>query len=200
MLHEQKKINTANNHSDFAGSFVANNTSLHNDFWFVHQFGVMASFGMYAGVFLVTVATLQVKHIKFQLNQLCWTMCVLFLTIGQLKYVMHNVYNGLFWFTFPVLLVVVNDVMAYVCGMTCGRKFINKTFLKLSPNKTWEGFIGGGIFTVFIGVFLAKWLASYNWMTCPVDMPSIYSEALKCEPNPLFLEGYHAVPSQVSEL
>ena len=66
------------------------------------------------------------EFIKFQLNQLTWTLCVLFLTVGQLKYIFHNVFNGLFWFTFPVLLVVVNDIMAYVCGMTMGRKFIKR--------------------------------------------------------------------------
>ena len=39
--------------------------------------------------------------------------------------------------------------MAYFIGMGFGRKFIKRPFLgALSPNKTWEGYIGGGICTV----------------------------------------------------
>ena len=94
---------------------------------------------------------------------------------------MHNVMNGLFWFCFPVLLVVINDIMAYVCGMSMGRKFINRPFLKLSPNKTWEGFIGGGICTIILGFYLAKLLSKFTWMTCPVDTLSIWSPKLTCE-------------------
>ena len=32
--------------------------------------------------------------------------------------------------------------------MGFGRKFTKRTFLALSPNKTWEGFVGGGVCTV----------------------------------------------------
>jgi phosphatidate cytidylyltransferase len=56
--------------------------------------------------------------------------------------------------------VVVNDVMAYFSGITCGRKFIRRPFISFSPNKTWEGFIGGGIFTM-----VAAWYLS--WRSSP---------------------------------
>lgn len=47
-------------------------------------------------------------------------------------------------------MIVCNDVMAYVFGF-----FFGKTpLIKLSPKKTWEGFIGGGISTVFIGLMV----------------------------------------------
>ena len=42
------------------------------------------SFLLYSGTFVMTIATMQVGHIKFQLNQLCWTIVVLCLT-GALK-------------------------------------------------------------------------------------------------------------------
>jgi phosphatidate cytidylyltransferase len=43
---------------------------------------------------------------------LCWTTLVLCLIVGQLKYVMHNIFNGLFWFVLPTCLVICNDIMA----------------------------------------------------------------------------------------
>jgi phosphatidate cytidylyltransferase len=53
-----------------------------------------------------------------------------------------NIFNGIFWLFFPASCIIVNDIMAYFSGITFGKKFIKKEFLKLSPNKTWEGFIG----------------------------------------------------------
>src|SRR5687768_14696304 len=38
----------------------------------------------------------------------------------------------MFWFCFPCSLVVCNDVFAYFCGMTLGRKIFKKPFLKVS--------------------------------------------------------------------
>ena len=108
--------------------------------------------------------------------------------------------NGLFWFCFPVLLVVINDIMAYVCGMSMGRKFINRPFLKLSPNKTWEGFIGGGICTIFMGFYLAGWMSGYTWMTCPVNTLSVWSPDLVCEGDSLFEPGNFVLPEQVFDV
>jgi len=161
---------------------------------------VFVSFGLYSTTFVLTVVTLQRDYIKFQLNQLCWTLCVLCLTVGQLKYIMHNVFNGFFWFVFPVLLVVINDVMAYVCGMSCGRKFIERPFLKLSPNKTWEGFIGGGIFTVIFGWYLAEYLSRFTWMTCPVEVPMLWSPVLECEEDSIFKEAISTLPEQMFDM
>ena len=158
----------------------------------------LATFGMYAGVFVLSIVTLQKDHIKFQINQLTWTLCIIVMTVGQLKYIMHNLFNGMIWFALPILLVVVNDIMAYVCGMTCGKKFIERPFLALSPNKTWEGFIGGGICTMCIAWFLAGLLAKFTWMTCPAPI-TLWSDVLACEPDPLYVYGHHTIPDQVSE-
>lgn len=59
-----------------------------------------------------------------------------------------------------ILLIWTNDTMAYITG-----SFIGKTpFSKISPKKTWEGTIGGVVFTV-IAVLLIDylgWLPSIN--------------------------------------
>ena len=47
----------------------------------------------------------------------------------------------------PVSMIICNDIMAYMFGF-----FFGKTpLIQLSPKKTWEGFIGGAISTVFFG-------------------------------------------------
>jgi phosphatidate cytidylyltransferase len=53
---------------------------------------------------------------------------------------------------FVVFLTEINDVMQFTWGKLFGR---HKIIPKISPNKTWEGFIGGVISTTIIGYFLS---------------------------------------------
>ena len=186
-------------YSEFAVEMIKNNTKLHDLFEYA-QLAPMLSFALYTGTFVLTIATMQTGHIRFQLNQLCWTIVVLCLTVGQLKYIMHNIYNGLIWFTLPILLVVSNDIMAYFSGITFGRKFIHRQFIELSPNKTWEGFIGGGIFTLIVGFYLSRYLAKFTWMTCPTNTLTLVPDKLDCEVENIFHEATAFFPSQVFDL
>jgi phosphatidate cytidylyltransferase len=186
-------------YSEFVVEIIKSNTKLHDLFEYA-QLAPALSFTLYTGTFVLTIATMQTGHIKFQLNQLCWTIVVLCLTVGQLKYIMHNIYNGLIWFTLPILLVITNDVMAYFSGVTCGRKFIHRTFMELSPNKTWEGFIGGGVFTMIVGWYLSRWLSQFTWMTCPTNQFVWMPGSLECEVENIFHEATTYFPSQVFEL
>lgn len=52
---------------------------------------------------------------------------------------------------FLVFLTEINDVMQFTWGKLLGR---HKIIPKVSPNKTWEGFVGGIISTTIIGYFL----------------------------------------------
>jgi phosphatidate cytidylyltransferase len=52
---------------------------------------------------------------------------------------------------FLVFLTEINDVMQFMWGKLLGR---HKIIPKVSPNKTWEGFLGGIISTTIIGYFL----------------------------------------------
>lgn len=185
--------------SDFIVEVIKSNTSLHYLLESAQLFPGFA-FLLYSGTFIIIIAAMQTGHIRFQLNQLCWTILVLCLTVGQLKYIMHNVYNGLIWFALPIMLVVCNDTCAWFSGITCGRKFINREFIRLSPNKTWEGFIGGWIGTMISGWYLSYWMAQYTWMTCPVNDFNLFPGALECEPNPIFHKATFNVPHQIFDL
>jgi len=58
----------------------------------------------------------------------------------------------LFWF---VAIVEMSDVMQYVWGNICGK---HETAPTVSPGKTWEGLLGGGMMTVGLGA--ALWWAT----------------------------------------
>lgn len=80
-------------------------------------------------------------------------------------------------------MIVCNDVMAYLFGFFFGRT----PLIKLSPKKTWEGFIGGGIATVIFGVVFSYFLCQFQFFICPIE----YNEAagrmgMVCEPSYLF--------------
>lgn len=52
---------------------------------------------------------------------------------------------------FLVFLTEINDVMQFTWGKLFGK---HKIIPKVSPNKTWEGFVGGVVSTTIIGYFL----------------------------------------------
>lgn len=62
-------------------------------------------------------------------------------------------------FLLPASLIVINDIMAYFFGV-----FFGKTpLIKLSPKKTWEGFIGASFSTVlsaFTVFYLDLWICA----------------------------------------
>ena len=64
----------------------------------------------------------------------------------------YYVFKGFFWMIICNGSVMINDVMAYVFGKTFGRTQL----IKLSPNKTWEGFIGGGVSTIIFAMFVSN--------------------------------------------
>ena len=69
-----------------------------------------------------------------------------------------NILLGIF------ILIWSSDSGAFVFGTTFGR---HKLMPQLSPKKTWEGFIGGVLFTVFVAFVLSKYLIElqpYQWI------------------------------------
>ncbi|MBA0663303.1 hypothetical protein Goklo_003424 [Gossypium klotzschianum] len=48
------------------------------------------------------------------------------------------------WFLLPASLIIINDIFAYIFGFFFGRT----PLIKLSPKKTWEGFIGASVTTI----------------------------------------------------
>jgi phosphatidate cytidylyltransferase len=118
-----------------------------------------------------------------QFSLFAWTHVALLIVVTQSYLIIQNVFEGLIWFIVPVSMIVCNDVMAYMFGF-----FFGKTpLIKLSPKKTWEGFIGGGFATVVFGLVSSYFLCRYQFFVCPIE----YSETagkivMECEPSYLF--------------
>ena len=112
------------------------------------------------------------------LNVLCVVMC---------RYIAGNLRTFLY-------------SMAYVSGLSFGRKFIQRPFIRFSPNKTWEGFIGGGVCTLIIAWYLSRYLAQFTWMTCPTNEFNLWPNAFDCKLDPIFLQAVVRVPPQIFEL
>jgi len=52
-----------------------------------------------------------------------------------------------------------NDIGAYFAGTYFGK---HKLFERISPKKTWEGFIGGAIFAVVIAILIARFFNNFS--------------------------------------
>ncbi len=61
---------------------------------------------------------------------------------------------------FLVFLTQFNDVAQYIWGKLLGR---HKIIPKVSPNKTWEGFLGGVATTTLLAFLLSRWLTPFGW-------------------------------------
>ena len=99
------------------------------------------------------------------------------------------------WFLFPVSLIICNDIMAYMFGFFYGRTPLTK----LSPKKTWEGFIGGGVSTLIFGFILAGILSRYQFLVCPLEYDDEkMSLATSCIPAPFFQKTVYTMPRPFS--
>lgn len=152
------------------------------------------SFSLYCVGFVWFVLSLVKRYYMRQFSLFAWTHVALLIVVTQSYLIIQNIFEGLIWFIVPVSMIVCNDVMAYVFGFFFGRT----PLIKLSPKKTWEGFIGGGVATVAFGLGLSYLMSQYSYFVCPIE----YSETLgrmtmDCEPSLLFRLHQYTLPLKV---
>ncbi|ETN09315.1 hypothetical protein, variant 2 [Phytophthora nicotianae INRA-310] len=214
------------NYGDSLGAFIESSKIRFVPPAIVHylRYHTWVSFTMYAMLFVMSVLSLKKGYYKYQMGQYTWTIVTLGLIVFQMKYVLTNIFNGLFWFLFPVSLVICNDCFAFFCGKLFGRKFIKTPFLRLSPNKTWEGFIGAFICTVIYAFFSSAFISQFSWLTCPVESFEVRTlglhrvcvdlhaanalllqfklipDPLTCIPHDVFLPHFYDVPVSIARI
>lgn len=89
------------------------------------------------------------------------------------------------------MLVVVNDIFAYLFGFFFGRLKL----IELSPKKTWEGFIGGAISTAVWAFIFSYYFQQLPFLTCPQHNLDYHPfPKMECEKSAIFIVGPHAVP------
>jgi len=83
--------------------------------------------------------------------------CVLpFIFLQKLAFISGE-YNALLVLSF-LIMVWVSDTGAYLVGITIGK---HRLFPRISPKKSWEGFIGGVVFTLILSYFISKYVIDY---------------------------------------
>jgi phosphatidate cytidylyltransferase len=169
--------------------FCLENRSLQPMTVFTKQHDVVG-YASYCVMFVITVLSLRPGLLRYQISHVMWSIVIIVLIIFQSKFACTNVLRGLFWLFFPVATVITNDVTAYFCGITLGRKIINAPFLSLSPNKTWEGFIGAAFFTIIFSFLAPYYMAQYQWIICPADglYFTPFPPPLQCVPHAVFTD------------
>lgn len=152
------------------------------------KYQMLICYFLYIAGFVWFILTLKKKRYNYQFGQYAWTHMILLLVFAQSSFTVANIFEGIFWFLLPACLIVMNDVAAYFFGFFFGRT----PLIKLSPKKTWEGFIGASFATMLFAFMLANVLGRYQWLTCPRKDLSI--GWLSCDPGPMFKPIYYTFP------
>lgn len=103
--------------------------------------------------FLKAVGTLQ------------WGLMLTVFSLGHLAYLLmlptagNPTAGGAGLLFYLVFLTESNDIAQYIFGRCFGR---HKVIPRVSPNKTWEGLLGGMMTTVLIAILLAPWLTPFH--------------------------------------
>ncbi|CAN7017311.1 unnamed protein product [Brassica rapa subsp. trilocularis] len=141
--------------------------------------------------FMWFILTLKKKMYKYQFGQYAWTHMILIVVFTQSSFTVANIFEGIFWFLLPASLIIINDIFAYIFGFFFGRT----PLIKLSPKKTWEGFIGASVTTIISAFFLANIMGRFPWLTCPRQ--DLSTGWLQCDADPLFKPEPFTLPAWI---
>lgn len=94
-----------------------------------------------------------------------WSLMLAVFTLSHIAYLINlNLFNQTYDYIGLVLFLLFvtqsNDVSQYVFGKQFGK---HKIIPKVSPNKTWEGFLGGLAMTTLLATILAPFLTILTW-------------------------------------
>uniref|UniRef100_A0A8C2XMV3 Phosphatidate cytidylyltransferase n=1 Tax=Cyclopterus lumpus TaxID=8103 RepID=A0A8C2XMV3_CYCLU len=173
--------------ADYFGALVQREEPLQ----FLARYHRFISFALYLAGFCMFVLTLVKKHYRLQFYMFAWTHVTLLIVVTQSHLVIQNLFEGMIWFIVPISIVICNDIMAYLFGFFFGRT----PLIKLSPKKTWEGFIGGFFGTLVFGFILAHLLSQFQNFVCPVGFNSETNRfSVECEPSDIFVMQEYTLP------
>lgn len=94
-----------------------------------------------------------------------WSLMLAVFTLSHIAYMInldrfHQESGFIGLVLFLLFITQSNDVSQYVFGKSFGK---HKIIPKVSPNKTWEGFLGGLATTTLLAIVLAPFLTILSW-------------------------------------
>uniref|UniRef100_A0A915BII4 Phosphatidate cytidylyltransferase n=1 Tax=Parascaris univalens TaxID=6257 RepID=A0A915BII4_PARUN len=146
---------------DYWGILLQKDQFLH--FLVVHH--RLISFALYCIGFVWFVLSLRKGYYMRQFSLFAWSHVTLLLIVSQSFLIIQNIFQGIIWFLVPVSMIICCDIMSYIFGFFFGRT----PLIKLSPKKTWEGFVGGAVSTVVFGLVLSYLLLHHPFFVCPLE-------------------------------
>lgn len=78
------------------------------------------------------------------------------------------------WFLFLVILTETNDIFQAIVGRAFGAHKRHRITPVISPNKTWEGFLGGMLVTIVLALLIAPWLTTLGDRAGPFALPDVW--------------------------
>ncbi|CAG0887364.1 unnamed protein product [Cyprideis torosa] len=84
------------------------------------------------------------------------------------------------WMILPMLVINADDGAAFFCGKTFGKTKL----IDLSPNKTWEGHIGGSLIAFSVGLLLSFVMSSFPELVCSPTLLAGGKFAYTCDGSP----------------
>jgi phosphatidate cytidylyltransferase len=101
------------------------------------------------------------------IGTLHWGLMLTVFSLGHLAYLLmlpdrgNPVAGSAGLVFYLVFLTEINDIAQYIWGKSCGRHPVTPT---VSPNKTWEGLLGGILTTISLAIAIAPWLTPFDWI------------------------------------
>ncbi|XP_050307276.1 phosphatidate cytidylyltransferase, photoreceptor-specific-like isoform X2 [Anthonomus grandis grandis] len=105
----------------------------------------------------------QKRILRQHFSLLAWMHVLCLIIVLQSYMIIQNLFEGLIWVIMPLTLVFLNDIFAYIFG----KKYGKTPLIKVSPSKTLEGFLGGGLGSLVLGTIIAWVLCHIDHMVCP---------------------------------
>jgi len=112
---------------------------------------IIGIFGVVIGASYIAFYQKELKDISILIYP---TLPLLFIYGLYLKY-------GIGILGWLILIVALTDTLAYFVGKNFAKKFINFGFCKTSPNKSWEGVIGGVVGSVIISSIIGLYFFDF---------------------------------------
>jgi len=147
----------------FSTMFFVYGRIAHSVLGYQTPYHTFISFSLLVIAFVGFVLSLKAGFYRVQFSMFAWVFITLIIIVLQSTMLIYNMFQGLFWFVLPAILVMSNDSWAYVWGQLFGRT----PLLELSPKKTMEGFIGALICTCLTAFFASRVMINFPILTCP---------------------------------
>jgi phosphatidate cytidylyltransferase len=101
------------------------------------------------------------------IGTLHWGLMLTVFSLGHLAYLLmlpdrgNPIAGSAGLVLYLVFLTEINDIAQYIWGKSIGRHPVTPT---VSPNKTWEGLIGGVVTTTSLAIAIAPFLTPFDWV------------------------------------